>query len=639
MSNGGGLLLGKDGQSVYVGSADPEVEYAGGTGEVTVITSGSTLAEGANGTAIFAQNLGGSFGVTVAVNQGMVRGGSGQGQAVWVDSTVGGFMTVAANSSVQAASGNALLATLGPLSVINAGTITGSARLNGGAMTNNGTYSAGEVFEGDLVNNSLVALGSAEGTLSGLARKRFAQTTLTGSFVQSASGTLQVGADFNTLEADRMLINGPVTLAGDVRVVPRALLLGRELTVLTVNGIQRGALTANDSPVFDYEVRQAGTDTHVRVAGANFNAPSMALASNQSELGSHLQRSWDLGGNAALSSLYAALDQASRTGAGEYQSRISDLSPGVALAPAAQMQFAMARFTGAMMSCPKFQGLDAMSREQNCFWGEVTGRHTRQDGTARNSSFDYDSVTYQFGGQREIAPNWFLGGSMAYQDTRLKGDDHRVSGNGDSGYAGVVLKRQVDQWTFSGALGGGYGSYDIDRNLNIAGFNNTAKSSPDVYSFGARLRAARTFTNGNVYLKPYVDLDATYSRMPTYSESGDALRLKVHGSDQAVLGLAPTLEVGGRVDLPKGAVMRPYAFAGVSFLSENGWNARARLQGAPSGTGSFTTTLPTANVMGRVGAGLQVSTAAGVDFRLQYDGEFSSQGRSHAGAVKMIMPF
>ena len=637
VGSGGGLQLGTDGNSVYAGPAFVGVMNDAAV-TVNVPASGFVSSHGVNSNAIFAQNSNGSGGVTVTID-GHVVGGQGSGASIWIDSVVPSTLTVGQSGLVTEVGENAILATTSALAVTNSGSIDGSVMLNHGTMVNHGSVMAGAVFEGDLVNKGLVALGGKEGRLFGYQRTRFAQTTLTGDVVQSASGVLQVGADFNVLAADALLINGPASLNGGVLIAPRALLPNRELPVLTVNGSLTGALTAVDSPVFDYAARQTGQQTLVRVAGANFNANAMGLAGNQSEVGKHLQRGWDLGGSSALSTLYAVLDTASRSGAREYQARLSDLSPGVALAPAAQMQFAMARFTGAMMSCPTFNRADALTQEQNCFWGEVSSRRTKQDGVERTSSFSYDSTTYQFGGQREIAPNTFLGGSVAYQNARLAGDDRRVSGSGDSGYAGIVLKRQVDQWTFSGALGGGYGSYDMDRNMNIATYGSTAKSSPNVYSFGARLRAARTFTQGEFYLKPYVDLDATYSRMPGYTESGDALRLKVDGSDQFVLGVAPTLELGGRVDLPKGAMMRPFAYAGVSFLSEDGWKTKARLEGAPAGAGSFTTSMPTDNVIGRVGAGFQVMNAAGLDFRLQYDGQFASKGRSHGGALKVSMPF
>lgn len=291
------------------------------------------------------------------------------------------------------------------------------------------------------------------------------------------------------------------------------------------------------------------------------------------------------------------------------------------------------------MSCPAFQGGDALTGEQDCLWGQVSGINTNQDGEGGVSGFSFNGVTYQFGGQRQVSPGWFLGGSVAYENSHLRGDDGRVSGKGDSGYAGVVVKREAGPWTLSAALGGGYGQYDIDRSIRIPGMQSTADSDLDVYGAALRLRVARTFATERVYLKPYVDLDAFYTHMPGYSESRNALHLDVESSNQFVMALSPTLELGGNVALKNGATMRPYMYGGVSFLSKDEYTVKARLQGAPAGSGAFETSVPMDDVIGRIGAGLQVSNAGGIDFRLQYDGDFSSHIQSHRGTVKVMVPF
>src|SRR5690606_11400412 len=104
-------------------------------------------------------------------------------------------------------------------------------------------------------------------------------------------------------------------------------------------------------------------------------------------------------------------------------------------------------------SCPAFSGDSALTGEQDCLWGQVTGRNTNQDSRDDISGHSLNSVTYQFGGQREFEPNWFVGGSAAYQTATLSGDDNRVSGDGSSGYLGAVLKREAGPWVFSGGLG------------------------------------------------------------------------------------------------------------------------------------------------------------------------------------------
>ncbi|WP_315132700.1 autotransporter outer membrane beta-barrel domain-containing protein [Achromobacter marplatensis] len=637
VSGAGGLKLAADGNTVFAGSGSSGY-LSDATVDVTVGANAIVSSTAVNGIGIFAQNANGN-GVTLTID-GSVAGGSATaaGTAIWTDSAAGSMMTIASTGSVTA--DTAVRATTGLININNAGLLMGNVYQNGGGMTNTGTFSSGAEYVGtSLQNNGLVALGGREGTYWGYDRTRFIATTFNTTYTQSAQGTLKVGADFDKMASDFLSINGPVTLDGKLLVAPLALLPNRELAVLNVNGVQTGALTASDSPVVDYEARQGGGTTHVRAVSANFNADSMQLKRNATNLASHLQRDWDQGGSAELAKLYAVLDAGSRQGAGSYQNRLSDLSPGVALAPAAQMQLGMARFTGAMMSCPTFVADGPMTKEQDCVWGQVTGRNTNQDGGNGSSGFSLDSVTYQLGGQRQIAPDWYLGGSFAYQNSHLRGDDHRVSGSGNTGYAGLVLKREAGPWMISGALGAGYGSYDLNRNLAIPNFKSQATAKPDVYSFGARIRVARTFTEHNVYVKPYVDLDATYSRMSGYEESGDALHLKVAGSDQMIFGLAPTLEIGGRSKLTRGAMLRPFAYAGVSLLSEDGWKTKSKIAGASNGVASFATTMPTDNVVGRIGAGLQVTHANKLDFRLQYDGEFASRGNSHSGSLKAAYRF
>lgn len=630
----------------------PQGGFAGASGQngtastVSVEQWGALNATGAGSAGIFAQSDGAAWvdRVTVTVN-GDVQGGSGSGSGVWIAAGKENQLTVNAGASLGALSDvavryNGYGASSGSkLTINNFGRLAGStlcsnADGDNACILNNqaGAVATDAVtYNADVHNDGLIVIGKPG---------QFQTLTVSGSLTQSGSGVLRADVDFDQWRSSRMVVEGDASLAGGIDVLPQALLPNRELSVLTVRGNSQGALTAVDSPVYDYEARQVGPDTRIRVASANFNAPSMDLKGNQSEVAGHLQRIWDAGGNSALAPLFAQLDLASRQGADAYGGSVANLSPGVTIAPAVQSAANLGQFTGAMMSCPTFTGVDALTGEQNCFWGQVTGRATNQDGSRGTAGFDYDTVTSQFGGQREVSPGWFLGGSVAYENSHVRASDGSVRGSGDSGYAGVVLKREEGPWVFSAALGGGYGGYRMDRDIDIAGYQDTLTSRPDVYGFNARLRAARTFAYGNVYVKPYMDLDFSYSRMPAYTESGsNPLALSVDSSDRFIMGVSPMIEFGGRSELKNGAMLRPFLYAGVSFLSQDDWTSSARLRGAPAGTGSFGTTLPIDDVVGKVGAGLQVMNAGGVDFRLQYDGQFSEHVRSNSATLKVMVPF
>ncbi len=59
------------------------------------------------------------------------------------------------------------------------------------------------------------------------------------------------------------------------------------------------------------------------------------------------------------------------------------------------------------------------------------------DGSKGTTGFSYDTVTYQFGGQREVSPGWCGGGSAAYENSQVRATNGNVRGDGDSGYIGA----------------------------------------------------------------------------------------------------------------------------------------------------------------------------------------------------------
>ncbi|MCB5363611.1 autotransporter outer membrane beta-barrel domain-containing protein [Pusillimonas sp. CC-YST705] len=646
IGGGGGIVGGPTGGFAGV------IGNGGYASTVTVNQSGSVQTNGSGASGIFAQSAGSvDAGPVYVVVNGNVQGGSGDGSGVWIADgraaegssninrlTINTGGMVSALSQVAVRYDGMWAANRHNLTIDNSGTIKGdivcSASDSDKACTLNnkedGVVLDAESYKANVNNAGLLVVGPTDS---------FKTLTVAGDFTQLDTGLLSLEADFEALRSSKMVVLGDATLDGKAQVVARALLPERELTILTVQGDTQGSLDVANSPIFAYETRKVGKDTRLRVASANFDAPSMGLQGNDQQVAQHLQRAWDQGGNADLAPLFAQLDMASREGSSGYRQNVSQLSPGVTLAPAAQSAANLARFTNAMMSCPSFDGNNALTQERDCFWGTVSARTATHNASDNMSGFHYSAVTYQFGGQKEVSPGWFVGASVAYENSHLRGSTGRVSGKGDSGYIGALVKRQEGDWTFSGVLGGGYGSYHMNRSIGITGYQGTLSSNPDVYGFNLRLRAARTFAFEDFYVKPYVDLDASYTRMPGYTESGaNPLALKVDDSKQFTVGLSPMVEIGGRAELDNGATLRPFLYAGVSFLSQDDWKASARLRGAPR-VNAFDTSMPIDDVVGRVGAGVEITKTGSVDFRLQYDGLFSKNIRSHSGTLKVMMPF
>ena len=60
---------------------------------------------------------------------------------------------------------------------------------------------------------------------------------------------------------------------------------------------------------------------------------------------------------------------------------------------------------------------------------------------------------------------------------------------------------------------------------------------------------------------------------------------------------------------------------------------------APRAADSFTTVLPTDEVVGRLGLGLHLMNVGGAEISAQYEGEYASKGTSHAGGLRLRVPF
>ncbi|NYT76500.1 autotransporter outer membrane beta-barrel domain-containing protein [Alcaligenaceae bacterium] len=674
-SIGGGGGLAGDSAGSFAGSTASGSSDVGHSGPVTVTANGNINISGSGGTAIFAQSaangalLSDLGNITVTVNAPVTGGSGASGNGVWVAGGYQNQLTISSSGTVSPGTDDgtairytgtgtlngkpqgstasakqlvvvpqAFVAAPASLVVSNSGRVYGDVRCGNGPRAvacdlNNlsgGLLSDAAIYEANVNNAGRLVIGHA-GSHDELA--------IRGDFHLQEGGVLQTQADFAQGFTAHLAVRGNGVLDGQVDVRPTTLLPDRDLTLATFGGQVQGKLTALDSPVIDYDTRLSGHKVLLRAADAHFAAPAMHLSESGDAVARHLQNAWDLGGGSDMATLFASLDMGARDGASTYSDQLQDMSPGLSLAPGMRMHSNISDFSNGMLSCPHFQGNDALTGEQNCVWATITGQHTTQDGSHGLSGLSVDSYLVQTGGQKEIQPHWFLGGSLAYQSVRLKGDDKRVKGTGDLGYLGVVLKHEAGPWTYSGGISAGYGAYSMDRRINIPGMSNGTQASPDVYGTNLRLRIARTFADSNMYVKPYLDIDGYYTHVPGYSESKGAANLKVDSTDQFIFGVSPMVEIGGRLNLDNGAEVRPYLTAGVTLLSKDSYTVGARLQGAPAETGTFNTTLAMDNVIGRVSAGVQITTGHKMDLRLEYTGQFSKHVSSNAGMVKMMMPF
>ncbi|WP_174800932.1 autotransporter outer membrane beta-barrel domain-containing protein [Martelella limonii] len=655
-SLGGGGGFG--GEGAGSGAAGLSSTAASGTGgPITINSAASISATGARSMGIFAQSEGasgnGRVGITLS-SDGMVSGGqSNNASAIWVVGGTDNAITLTDTASIQsgaAATGNqysnnyAVLfsqngASGSSLTVNNTGTGTVSGSIGGDVQNtddiamfvNNGiggTLSDGYIYDADIVNAGTFEIG------------RFRQpgtTVVSGNFEQTATGWLIPDIDLNNANADLFRIEGDAALDGTLGLNPISLLPSRSARFLSVAGAESGELTPRDSTLFDYRIDAIGNDRYFRVAGADFT-PNLTndLNRDQHALAGTLQNIWDAGGNDAFGSLFGAFASETDGAPEKYAGTLDELRPRAAFATAVEQSFEMLEFGSSLMSCPEFEGDSVTVEEGSCAWASVSGSNDRRASVANAASYDLDTFTFQFGGQKEFTPGWFLGGSIAYQQSWLSQDSGSVSGDGDAGYAGVSLKHEVGGWTFAGALAASYGSYDIDRAINIPYVNEVVSSSPDVAAGSFTGRISRMIDADTFYLKPYVDLDAVYTHQNGYTESG-VYGLRIDGNGQWNFAASPNIEIGTRYNFDSGETLRLYGRLGMTVVSGDDWTTSASFTGWQGQ--SFQTSLDYDNTFATVAAGFQLTTLRNVDLRLEYEGHFSEELTSSAGKLRLSMPF
>lgn len=115
--------------------------------------------------------------------------------------------------------------------------------------------------------------------------------------------------------------------------------------------------------------------------------------------------------------------------------------------------------------------------------------------------------------------------------------------------------------------------------------------------------------------------------------------LNVHGNDETMLSATPMLELGTQFGAPNGPQFRPYVRGGATFFDDPDFVLLASFEGAPGGVGPFRIATKTDDVLGTVGAGLDVIGTEGASFRLYYEGRFGDLVEQHAGGIKASLPF
>ncbi|CAN5180890.1 hypothetical protein BH10PSE6_BH10PSE6_45360 [soil metagenome] len=281
------------------------------------------------------------------------------------------------------------------------------------------------------------------------------------------------------------------------------------------------------------------------------------------------------------------------------------------------------------MSCPVFAGSGTTLGEDDCVWAKAAGLWTSQSGTNGKTAL------LRMGGQKEVAPDWFLGGAFGV-GSHWTQDGNGAAGNGQLFDGSVALKRTVGPWLFAGALA------FASTSMHLTPASGGLTGDTNIYSGGLRLRGAYDFAFSGWYLRPRLDLDLVHTYRPGFQLSGPGAAglgltgLSVDSSSKTSFVATPMLELGGRVDIGEQLVLRPYAAVGASFLPDNNSTMSATFAGPLASLGRFQSTSSGPSALVNVEAGLQLYKVRGLEVKAEYllsaGDNYLSQGAGLRGA-------
>jgi len=630
---GGGGLVASDGY-LYAGTAGG----SGTSGPILVQVDGAISTTGKDASAV-AVDADGGRASSNAVNINVTGSASTEdGATIYVHSNAASNTVTNSGTINHGASGLgfAVYSDRNPLAVNNqaGGTINGAIQLANGTLTNGGTW-APEMgtlsYAGNVNSSGTIVLG---GDLVANAAQNPPNTMLSAPTV-TTSGTIRSNVDFVNQQNSTLDVIGAANVSGTVLINPLTMAPGSAQILYASKGLNIvGYLGVADVPNYLYTYTYS-TALNTLLVTPQLNAVPAAqaagLGQNAQQLAGHLQANF-AAGNSALWPLYTVL--ANVHNAQEYHDVLQGLGAeslqmvGVARTNASEL------FVNRMNSCPDSSEASMDQHQRDCVWGRVADQATTASGSD-GDSYHLNEHVVQFGGQREVGDDWWVGGSVAYN----KGSESAASGVGgvtDHGFnVGAVVKREWGPWLFSGAVDIGQGSYQSNRNLTLTGGREQASGSFDANNVGLHSRIAYLFSGNNWYVKPYVDVHAVRVHTDSFEESNlGAIGFKVGAGNGTVLSATPMVEVGSRITFDNGAELRPSVAVGEAVYSGNHWDTQLQMIGNGSGVAPFTSRFDAPNHLEQYNAGLDLKLNSHSELRLDYTGQFGNGYRTGEGALR-----
>ena len=635
-ASGAPISVTQDSGDVTSSSADA-IYASSSSSQIDVTTNGNIT--GAN----HGIHVAGNQNLTININAGTVTGGSSDDKHAAVELEGGAQNHVVNFGIVENRNGiesNAIIATKNNTAIDNYGTIVGTISLspwtnsfhNMGANSGQaaGLFNMGKLVDlgnlGNLLTNDGIVSPGGVGVIE--------ETTINGSFLNSKTGTMLSDVNLSTGTGDLVQVNGEANLSGDVAVHFSGYSpdLKSVALVHADQFINTQDLTYAGNPIVSAHVTYP-TNKEADLTIDGFQFAPVGLTDNAGAIGTYLDSALTDSANPSPGLYPIAIGLLNLTTLDQINKAMDELSPNIYMAEQEAALHGASDFADDLYSCKVADGASYFSAEGQCGWvradyatlshqaGELTG---------------FSSTTWDMAGgtQSKLNGDWHAGVAGGLVGSTLSADGVGTA-YGNAVEAGAVLKYSPGPLTLAASLSSTYGWYNNNRTVSFGNFSDTANGTSQVGTVNARVRAGYTFQKDNYYLKPQIDLNATYIHTTDFAEAGSAAALFGMGGDQAVFSAVPSLEIGGQTELDDGSIFRPFLRGGAVVYSDTNVKMQGGFVGDASNTGSFTVTSSADSLLWNLSAGIDLLRPQGQTIRAYYNQTLGATTNAKSAGFKL----
>ena len=429
----------------------------------------------------------------------------------------------------------------GTLTLSGTNTYTGATIVDAGKLVVNGSLVSAVTVNtagtlggtgaiGGLVLNGTLAPGNSIGTL-----------TVNGNAALNAGSTTVI--EVSGTSADRLNVTGTASLAGTLSLVgiDRSFRFGTTYTLLSAAGGRSGTFDAVSAggtftPAITTTVTYTPTDVELSLSanrlvpllppGTPINPTNVAAAIDRALLGGADVSAFIplyLLSQSALPQALSRLSGEAATGTEETALRAASLFLNLMLDPMAGARGAAA--SGASPSLIQMAdppaGRPGMPGTVQgwSLWTKAFGQASRLNADPATGANAHSSGIYGVaaGADRRLTPDTLVGFALAGGGTSY-GLGGRGGGTGDLFQVGLYGSTRLGPAYVSAAIAYGWNSFDINRNVDLAG-PEVYRSRLTAHTFGGRLEAGWRFGWQGFGLTPYGAVEVIGYSAPRYSEA------------------------------------------------------------------------------------------------------------------------